>query len=391
MTGRSALADPHRSLAELQDALFLDLGDVPGKMFRFWVLLALSAIIATAGILANSTATVIGAMIIAPLGLPIMGAGLAVVTSDGRRVWTSAALAIGGAAAVVLLGAVLAWAAPELQALTANGQVTSRTAPSIIDLIAAIATGFAGSYGLARRDISDIMPGVAIAISLVPPLAVAGITASAGDWASAWGALLLFAANVVSMLVAGTIVFSLYGYRRRARQAAAFRKRGAYAVIAAFAAGILVLLGLTTAQTAREQTALTRASAAARPWAAAYGYKLLDVRFDGPDLEVAIEGTGPPPPGRRLLARLRGQVPAGTPVVVDTIAGGQAPIGLVPDLNHPNGGRPGPLRRVTVIGFGQAAKEAARGHGQRGGNEAGRDRTGERHAGLWHPAPGSDT
>lgn len=176
MTARSALAGPQRTLPELQDALFLNLGDVPGKMFRF--LLVLSAIIATAGILADSTATVIGAMIIAPLGMPIMGTGLAVVTSDGRRVWTSAALAIGGAAAVVLLGAILASAAPELQAITANGQVTSRTAPSIVDLIAAIATGFAGSYGLARRDISDIMPGVAIAISLVPPLAVAGITAS---------------------------------------------------------------------------------------------------------------------------------------------------------------------------------------------------------------------
>ena len=229
MTGRSALAGPHRSLAELQDALFLDLGDVPGKMFRFWVLLVLSAIIATAGVLADSTATVIGAIIIAPLGLPIMGTGLAVVTSDGRRMWTSAALAAGGASVVVLLGAALAWAAPKLQAITANGQVTSRTAPSIIDLIAAIATGFAGSYGLARRDISDIMPGVA-------------------------------------------------------------------------------------AQTAREQASLNQASAAARPWAAGYGYKLLDVRFEGPDLEVAIEGTGPPPPGQGLLIRLRGRVPAGTPV-----------------------------------------------------------------------------
>ena len=58
MTGRSALAGPHRTLPELQDALFIDLGDVPRKMFRFWVLLVLSAIIATAGILANSTAIV---------------------------------------------------------------------------------------------------------------------------------------------------------------------------------------------------------------------------------------------------------------------------------------------------------------------------------------------
>jgi uncharacterized hydrophobic protein (TIGR00271 family) len=307
----------------------MDLGDVPRRMLKFWVLLVLSGIIATAGILADSTATVIGAMIIAPLGMPIMGTGLAVVISDSRRVWTSAVLATGGAVAVVLLGAALAWAAPKLQALAANGQVTSRTAPSTIDLIAAIATGFAGSYGLARKDISDIMPGVAIAISLVPPLAVAGVTASAGDWSSAWGALLLFATNVVAMVVAGTIVFTLYGYHRAARQTAGFRRRGAYLVVAASVVAILVPLGLTTAQTAREQSSLNQASAAARPWAAEYGYKVLDVRFEGPDLEVVIEGTGPQPPGPPLLARLRGHVPAGTPVVVETIVGGLVRIGHV--------------------------------------------------------------
>ena len=292
----------------------------------------LSAVIASAGILADSTAAVIGAMVIAPLGLPIMGAGLAVVTSDGHRVWTSAALALAGAAAVVLAGAFLAWALPELQALADNGQVTTRTAPSTIDLVAAVATGFAGSYGLARKDVSDIMPGVAIAISLVPPLAVAGITAAAGDWPSTWGALLLFAANVLAMIVAGTIVFTLYGYHRTARQVPGFRKRGAYVVIAVFVVAILVPLGLATAQTAREQAALTQAAATARPWAAGYGYALVDVRFEGPDLDVVIEGTGPEPPGGRLLAQLRGQVPAGTPVVVATIAGGLAPIGHVPAL-----------------------------------------------------------
>jgi uncharacterized membrane protein len=174
------------------------------------------------------------------------------------------------------------------------------------------------------------MPGVAIAISLVPPLAVAGITASDGDWGSAWGALLLFAANVVAMIVAGTVVFTLYGYHRAARRSPGFRKRGAYVVIVASLVAILVPLGLATAQTAREQAALTQAAAAARPWAAGYGYALVDVRFEGPDLDVVIEGTGPGPPGGRLLARLRGQVPAGTPVVVETIAGGLVPVGHVP-------------------------------------------------------------
>jgi uncharacterized membrane protein len=84
----------------------------------------------------------------------------------------------------------------------------------VIDRIAAFATGFAGSYGLAREDISDEIPGGAIAISLVPSLAVVRMAGSAGDWGSTWGAFLLFASNVVAIIVAGTIVFTLHGYRR---------------------------------------------------------------------------------------------------------------------------------------------------------------------------------
>ena len=109
-----------------------------------------------------------------------------------------------------------------------------------------------------------------------------------------------------------------------------FRKRPAYAVIAVALVLILVPLGLTTAQTAREQVWLQRADTAAQAWAAQRGYALQDVSFDGPDLDIDIEGTGPGPPSSQLLARLRGQLPAGTPVVVNTINGGLVPIGRVP-------------------------------------------------------------
>jgi len=316
-------------LPELQDELFLDLGDVPRKLSRFWILLALSGTIATAGILVESTATVIGAMIVAPLGTPIMGTGLAVVIGDGRRLWRSAAFVVSGAVAVVLLAAFLAWILPEMAALNENAQVTSRTSPGVVDLIAAVATGFAGAYGLARKDVSDVMPGVAIAISLVPPLAVVGITAAAGDWGSAWGAFLLFASNVVAMIVAGTILFTLYGYPREARETPSFRKRGAYVVIAAALVLILVPLGLTTAQTAREQVWLRRASTVAGAWAAEGGYALEDVSFEGSDLYVAIEGSGPRPSSSQLLARLHGQLPPGTPVIVHAMTGGLVPIGRV--------------------------------------------------------------
>jgi len=174
------------------------------------------------------------------------------------------------------------------------------------------------------------MPGVAIAIALVPPLAVVGLTGSAGGWGSALGAFVLFASNVVAIVLAGTVVFTLCGYRRDARKEPDFRRSTAYAVIAVSLALILVPLGVTTAQTAREQLWLDRASAVARAWATEHRYSLQDVKFEGSQLNVVIEGAGPNPPSAQLLERLRGQLPAGTAVVLDTINGSMALIGRVP-------------------------------------------------------------
>ncbi|HEU5113060.1 MAG TPA: DUF389 domain-containing protein, partial [Acidimicrobiia bacterium] len=197
-----------RTLPELSEELFLDIGDSATKRWRFAFLLLLAAVIATTGLLADSTATVIGAMIVAPLGVPIIGTALGIVIADGRRLVASAVTVMLGGAAVVAIGWFLAAVLPEIVPITRNSQVTSRTSPNLIDLVTAVATGFAGAFGLARKDVSDVMPGVAIAISLVPPLAVVGITLQAGDPNSAAGAFELFASNMLAMIVAGSILFT---------------------------------------------------------------------------------------------------------------------------------------------------------------------------------------
>lgn len=324
------LGGERRTLLELRDELFLDTGDVRGKLSRFWILLLLSTAIATAGVLTDSTATVIGAMIVAPLGTPIMGIGLGVVIGDPRRLGSSFTFVLTGAIAVVVFAAFLAWLLPELHPIETNGQITGRTSPSLIDLVAAVATGFAGAYGLARKDVTDVMPGVAIAISLVPPLSVVGITAAAGDWGSALGAFLLFASNVVAMVLAGTILFTLYGYHREALGAPGFHKRRAYLVIVASLVAILVPLGIATANVVRLQLWQGRASTVAGAWASDYGYALLDVEFRGSDLVVVVEGTGSPPPTGELLELLRGDVPGGTTVIVNSVTGRRGEAGKVP-------------------------------------------------------------
>ena len=95
-----------------------------------------------------------------------------------------------------------------------NSQVASRVNPRLIDLLAAVATGAVGSIALVRRDISDTLPGVAIAISLVPPLSVVGLTAEAGAIGQAAGALLLFGTDVAAILTSGIIVMAIYRVHR---------------------------------------------------------------------------------------------------------------------------------------------------------------------------------
>lgn len=203
-----------RKLPELTDDVDLDSGDGPSKRSGFWAMLTLSGIIATCGVAADSTATVIGAMIIAPLATPVLGLGLGLVTGRRVLVWHSLGYVAAGLLLITLMGAVAGWAMTDTSRLLENSQISGRTSPGLLDLISALATGLVAAIVRSRRDLNDALPGVAIAISLVPPISVVGICLAAGSWAFAAGAFLLFASNVVAMMIAATIVFFWVGYPR---------------------------------------------------------------------------------------------------------------------------------------------------------------------------------
>ena len=215
---RALPVQQRRTLEELTADLDLTAGDAGSKQSAFWTMLVLSAVIATAGVVSDSTATVIGAMIIAPLSTPIMGVALGIVrrsTSGTRR---AAAFTFTGAVVVVVIGVLFSLVVPGGVTLLNDSQIASRTSPGLVDLISAVATGFAGSVAFARRDVAAVLPGVAIAISLVPPLAVVGVCLGQGSVALATGALVLFVSNFVALVLAGTLVFTTAGYAAEAGQ-----------------------------------------------------------------------------------------------------------------------------------------------------------------------------
>lgn len=284
-------------VARMRAQLFFEGDDVGRRLSRFWLLLPLSAVIASAGVVGDSTATVIGAMIVAPLMIPIVGTVLAVVLADRDNLVRSLLLLAAGAAAVIAIGYLMGLVVETPVAEATNGQVAARVSPRLIDLIAALATGAVASIALARDDISDTLPGVAIAISLVPPLAVVGLTLEAGERDQALGALLLFVTNVSAILATGLAVMSAFHVARHATTADGVRRtvsqRRATAAIVGSLVVICVPLAATSARLTSERANEAEISRIADEWCDDHGWQLVSVATE-PD-GVKIRATGKPP------------------------------------------------------------------------------------------------
>ena len=288
-----------QDLDDMRDAVFFEGPEVRRRLSKFWTLMILSSVIAGAGIVSDSTATVIGAMIVAPLMVPIQGTMLSAVLGDRKNLVRSVGLVIAGAAAAVAVGWLLGAIVPGVTDAQNNAQVASRINPRLIDLLAALATGAVGSIALVRKDISDTLPGVAIAISLVPPLAVVGLTLQAHRWGQAGGASLLFVTNVAAMLGVGTVVMAFYRVHRMSpqygtRESRALNRRNAVFVIAALVVIVVVPLTSASVTVAHQTSRETAVTAAAAAWVPGTGWELVSVTTDDSGHTVALF-QGPPP------------------------------------------------------------------------------------------------
>lgn len=295
-------------LERMTSALFIDQPFRGRPASRFWTLLILAAVIATAGIMADSTATVIGAMIVAPLMTPILGSALAIVLVDSARVRRSLGLVIGGALVVIAVARVIGALLPSIDSFAANTQVAGRVNPRLVDLLAALATGTVGAFALVRSDISDTLPGVAIAISLVPPLAVVGLLLGVQRWTDAAGAALLFGTNVAAIIATGTIVFLVTNVRKAAREVGVnlgdLRKRS----IAVVALGVIVLaipLSVGTREVAVNESLRNAAKPVVEEWAGTWRWSVRNIEaVDGDSIIVTLIGTSPAPDPQELRRRL---------------------------------------------------------------------------------------
>lgn len=204
------------------------LRDASEPDFDYFVMVFLSCMIATFGLLIDSSATIIGAMLVAPLMSPIIGLGLASIRGD-TILLRNAALALGrGALLSIILSAFLTLINDWLPFITLQElpvEVIARIRPSPIDLGIALAGGLAAAFALAQPGLSAALPGVAIATALMPPLSVVGIGIALGDWEVAGGALFLFITNAITIAAAAMIVFVALGFNPPRREGEGFLPR----------------------------------------------------------------------------------------------------------------------------------------------------------------------
>ncbi len=179
--------------------------------WRFSILLALSVCLAALGLIADSAAVIIGAMVVAPLMGPVLGVAASVVMGWPKRGGRQAVLVVAGAVGAIGLAALIS-------ALLPGGldgpprEILARTQPNMLDLAVAMAAGAVGAYTLMRREAAEAMAGAAIAVALVPPLATVGISIESGRFDMAFGALLLVVANVVGVVFSGALTFLFGGF-----------------------------------------------------------------------------------------------------------------------------------------------------------------------------------
>lgn len=207
-TVRSLTTDERREIKE-------ELTESSRPGFDFLLLSVLSCAIATSGLLTNSVAVIIGAMLVAPLMSPIIGLGLASVTGDSKLLRTALSTLLSGALLAVLLSFIMTLInrfLPFVSLQEIPSEVFTRTRPTPIDLVIALSGGVAAAYALTRKNLSAALPGVAIATALMPPLSTVGIGVALARWDIAGGATLLFLTNAITIAFAAAFIFFLRGF-----------------------------------------------------------------------------------------------------------------------------------------------------------------------------------
>ena len=180
---------------------------------RFVTLSVLSTVLASFGLISNSIATLIAGMLLDPLMTPVLGIAASMVFGQPTRVLRALATVGGGTLVAIATGWLVAAISPGFASTDdLTSELLLRTSPSLLDLGVAVAAGVSAGYVLTHREANSVIPGVAIAVALVPPLAAVGVLLNIGATDEARGAFLLYATNLGAIILAATAMLLVSGF-----------------------------------------------------------------------------------------------------------------------------------------------------------------------------------
>lgn len=191
-------------------------GSTPNQ--DFFLMIILSILTATFGLLLNNVAIIIGSMLIAPILYPVLSLSLGIIMSDIKLVSRSF-YTILKSVAFGVLAAASATLLFSSQFREITPEITSGIQPTLPYVMVAIIAGLAASFALVKPQLSETLPGIAISVALIPPVAVVGIGLARFNWTIISGSLLLFLVNAIGVIFASMITFSLMNFYVKRREA----------------------------------------------------------------------------------------------------------------------------------------------------------------------------
>lgn len=278
-------------------------------VYRSTFLQVMSVTVAVVGITADSAALVIGAMLLSPLMIPVVAVSAALVMVWPRRLVSALAVVAVASAGSMALAWLLSTLIPDPLVGRLPAELLARTRPTLLDLVVALAAGAAGAYSLVREEVGRALPGVAVAVALVPPLAAVGIAVDIGRYDLARGALLLYLTNLAAIVLAGGVVFLATGFIPTVRVARLSRQVATALVAALLPVAVLAVpLSRTLREGLREAELVGVVRAEIPSWLQGRDLDLLDVRVEGGLVVVELAGSDRAPPAGQLADRVSGRV-----------------------------------------------------------------------------------
>ncbi len=184
----------------------------------FFLMITLSILMATFGLLINSSAVIVGSMLIAPILYPILGLSMGIIMSDNVLISKSFITFIKASILAILVSAGITLLFSS-QVTGKTTEIILRTEPTLISFMIGAVAGFAAAFAIVKKKLNDMLPGVAISVALIPPLAVIGIGIARFDMTILVNSLLMYLLNSLGIIFTAVIVFSLMNFYTKRKEA----------------------------------------------------------------------------------------------------------------------------------------------------------------------------